>query len=125
MERSEIQDLISMEMMNRPPMDKKTPTVMELASKHSVSIKKILEQALKGIDVEMEHSSDPTVAFEIACDHLNEIPDYYDRLEEMEKVKAGEPIPPKPEEEEEETSSEEEEGGSLKDKLEEFIDKES
>ena len=42
-------------------------------------------QVKKGIDVELEHTTDKTVAEKIAKDHLCEIPDYYDRLEKMEK----------------------------------------
>jgi hypothetical protein len=42
------------------------------------------EQIAKGIRVEMEHTNDPKVALEIAMDHLQEIPDYYDRLDNME-----------------------------------------
>lgn len=39
-----------------------------------------------GIGVEMEHTDDPVVAERIARDHLREIPDYYTRLSEMERV---------------------------------------
>lgn len=39
----------------------------------------------KGRDVEMEHTNDPRVATEIATDHLAELPDYYDRLQQVEK----------------------------------------
>lgn len=42
------------------------------------------EQVSKGIKIEMEHTSDPKEALEIAMDHLMEIPDYYDHLEDME-----------------------------------------
>lgn len=42
-------------------------------------------QIIKGMEVEMEHTSDPKVALEIAMDHLVELPDYYTRLEKMEK----------------------------------------
>lgn len=38
-----------------------------------------------GIKVEMEHTPDQTVAKKIALDHLAEIPDYYTRLDKMEK----------------------------------------
>jgi len=41
-------------------------------------------QIKMGIDVEKEHTDDPTIAVEIAKDHLAEIPDYYTRLKEME-----------------------------------------
>ena len=38
-----------------------------------------------GIKVEMEHVDDEELAKEISMDHLEEIPDYYDRLDKMEK----------------------------------------
>ena len=47
------------------------------------------EQIIKGMEVEMEHSDDPKVALEIAMDHLTEIPDYYDHLENMEANAQG------------------------------------
>jgi hypothetical protein len=37
-----------------------------------------------GIDIESEHTDDPTIAEKIALDHLAEIPDYYSRLAAME-----------------------------------------
>lgn len=37
-----------------------------------------------GRKVEMEHTTDPKVSEEIASDHLEEIPDYYTRLDKME-----------------------------------------
>lgn len=43
-----------------------------------------MEQLLKGIKVEMEHTDDPDLAKEIATDHLEEFDDYYDALAEME-----------------------------------------
>lgn len=54
-----------------------------------------IEQFRMGMDVELEHGlhdpatnvtgNDPVVTGKIALAHLNEIPDYYDRLEKMEK----------------------------------------
>jgi hypothetical protein len=44
-----------------------------------------VDQIKKGIAVEMEHTDDPEVAKEIALDHLTEDPEYYDKLEKMEK----------------------------------------
>ena len=35
------------------------------------------DQLNKGIEIEMEHVSDPDLAKEIAKDHLSEIPNYY------------------------------------------------
>lgn len=40
----------------------------------------------KGMDVEREHTSDDAVAKEIAKDHLTEDPEYYDKLDKMEKM---------------------------------------
>jgi len=37
-----------------------------------------------GIKVEMEHTTDKTLAERVAKDHLTEIPDYYTRLDKME-----------------------------------------
>ncbi|TEB11774.1 DUF5661 family protein [Pelotomaculum propionicicum] len=54
-----------------------------------------VDQFRRGMDVELEHGSrdaltnvtedDPLVTGKIALAHLNEFPDYYDRLEKMEK----------------------------------------
>lgn len=43
------------------------------------------EQLAAGIKVEMEHTADPAIAKAIAKAHLCELPDYYSRLEQMEK----------------------------------------
>jgi len=54
-----------------------------------------VEQFMKGMDVELEHGKvdqhtnvsddDPLITGKIALAHLNEFPDYYDRLYEMEE----------------------------------------
>lgn len=54
-----------------------------------------VDQFRRGMDVELEHGlrdpstnvtgDDPLVTGKIALAHLNEFPDYYDRLEEMEE----------------------------------------
>jgi len=54
-----------------------------------------VDQFRRGMDVELEHglrdpstnvsSDDPVITGKIALAHLNEIPDYYDRLEKMEE----------------------------------------
>jgi len=44
-----------------------------------------LDELLMGIKVEREHTTDKYMALEIATDHLEEFPDYYTRLEEMEE----------------------------------------
>lgn len=63
----------------------KTYTPTQIAKKHSVSVKKINKQLQRGIKIEYEHTRDKKAAREIALDHLLELPDYYDRLENMEK----------------------------------------
>jgi len=44
------------------------------------------KQLKMGIEVEMEHTTNPIISRKIALDHLKEIPDYYTRLDEMEKA---------------------------------------
>ena len=45
-----------------------------------------LEQVAMGIDVEMEHTDNPEIALYIVFNHLDEFPDYYTRLEDMEDL---------------------------------------
>ena len=54
-----------------------------------------VDQFRRGMDVELEHGTedsntnvtndDPLMTGKIALAHLNELPDYYDRLDKMEK----------------------------------------
>lgn len=62
-----------------------TPSVEEIAKKHNVPVAMINHQLAKGRKVEREHINVDKIAAEIARDHLAELPDYYDRLEKMEK----------------------------------------
>jgi hypothetical protein len=58
-----------------------------------------IEQYRMGMDVELEHGSedpvtnvtndDPMITGKIALAHLNEFPDYYTRLERMEREAEG------------------------------------
>ena len=63
--------------------DKQTPD--SVAKKFNISIQKINKQLNMGKKVEQEHTRNPAIAKEIALDHLVEIPDYYTRLDKMEK----------------------------------------
>jgi conjugal transfer/entry exclusion protein len=56
----------------------------DVADKHGVSVEQIEAQLEKGIKVEMEHTSNEESARKIALDHLAEVPDYYDKLKEVE-----------------------------------------
>lgn len=62
-------------------------SIYNLAEKHNVSITEILTQLQKGVKVEMEHTKEFEVAFEIAMDHIFEDVNYYDKLETIEKTK--------------------------------------
>lgn len=64
-----------------------TPSAEEIAHKHGVELSVIEDQIRKGMKVEAEHTDDPKLQNEIARDHLNELPDYYDRLADMETHK--------------------------------------
>jgi hypothetical protein len=64
---------------------KPTPSFAEIQKKHGVSASTLKAQLLKGIKVEQEHTGDIAMAREIALDHLDEFPDYYDRLDRAEK----------------------------------------
>lgn len=63
--------------------DKLTPK--EIADKFNLSTSKVTSQITKGEKVESEHTNNKGKAKEIAMDHVSEFPDYYDRLEKMEK----------------------------------------
>lgn len=65
-------------------LDKRTPSISEIAKKHNVSEIWLNKQHQAGIKVEQEHTSDVKVASEIARDHLNEKPDYYIKLKKVE-----------------------------------------
>ena len=68
-------------------LDKPTMTVDQLADKYKVSSKEIMSQLDRGIQVELEHTNDSTVAKEIALDHLGERLDYYNQLAKIENSK--------------------------------------
>jgi hypothetical protein len=65
----------------------------QIANMHSTSVKEIEKQLDKGTEAEMEHTSDPAYAHEIAMDHVIEDPKYYDKLIKLRlegrKKKAG------------------------------------
>lgn len=60
-------------------------SLQQIADNFKVSVDKIKSQVKKGVGVEMEHTNDKEKATEIAMDHVSEFPDYYDRLDKMEK----------------------------------------
>jgi len=71
-------------------------TLYDIAKHHKVDVKLLRSQLRKGIKVELEHTSDKSIAKEIAMDHLYEDPFYYDKLEKIEtnEIKVNKPIQP-------------------------------
>jgi hypothetical protein len=57
----------------------------DLAKKHKAPQDFIDNQVEEGVSVEHEHTDDAAEAEEIAQDHVEEIPDYYTRLHNMEE----------------------------------------
>jgi len=73
-----------------------TKVVKEIGKKLKIKWKKFdVDQFRRGMNVELEHgfdnkltnvtNDDALITGKIALAHLNEFPDYYDRLEKMEK----------------------------------------
>lgn len=56
----------------------------DMAKHHDTDIETVIEELQKGVNVEMEHTSEMGVAFEIAMDHIYEDLEYYDKLAKME-----------------------------------------
>jgi len=74
--------LISEDMLKGGKADKLS--IPDIAKKHKVPVKTILQQIVKGLSVEQEHTNSPAVTYEIVLDHLTERPDYYSKLAKME-----------------------------------------
>lgn len=64
-------------------LDKKTPSIDQIAIKHNKPVDYMQQQLAAGIKVEMEHTNKKEIAQEIALDHLNEKPDYYIKLKKV------------------------------------------
>jgi hypothetical protein len=60
-------------------------TIKDIANKFNVPVSDVKKQITKGEKVESEHTTDKGKQTEIATDHVSEFPDYYDRLEKLEK----------------------------------------
>ena len=64
-------------------------SLRDISDKHEVSFEYIKKEAEKGVKVEMEHTDDVSVAYDIAKDHLFEDPKYYTKLTTIEEVGVG------------------------------------
>jgi hypothetical protein len=62
----------------------------QLADRHGVSLEQIEAEIDRGIEVELEHTTDEEIAHEIAIDHVYEDPAYYSKLGTIEEAKKNE-----------------------------------
>jgi len=63
-----------------------TPSAQELSKKWKMSLSDISKKIAAGSKVEREHTTSAKQAAEIARDHINERPDYYEKIKKMEKT---------------------------------------
>jgi 5'(3')-deoxyribonucleotidase len=66
-------------------LNKRTPSVRELAKRYTTTPEEVHRQINRGVKVEFEHTRDIEVATEIAMDHIGEKLDYYTRLAKVEE----------------------------------------
>jgi hypothetical protein len=66
-------------------------SLRDISDKHGVSFEDIKKEAERGVKVEMEHTYDVNVAYDIAKDHLFEDPKYYTKLAKIEELLMGYP----------------------------------
>lgn len=59
-------------------------SLSDIAKHHEYDLNKLKQQLEKGIEAELEHTSEKDVAIEIAMDHLWEDPEYYEKLATIE-----------------------------------------
>ena len=65
----------------------KTLSAREIAKKWKLPLSVVIKKIAAGVKIEKEHTKSTRQANEIARDHLGERPDYYDKLDKMEKQK--------------------------------------
>ena len=63
-------------------------TLKDLAKHHDTTIDKLIDKVSDGVNIEKEHTSEMSIALEIALDHIYEDLDYYDKLEKIEAKEA-------------------------------------
>jgi 5'(3')-deoxyribonucleotidase len=66
-------------------LNKRTPSVRELAKRYTTTPEEVHRQINRGVKVEFEHTDDIEAATEIAMDHIGEKLDYYTRLAKVEE----------------------------------------
>lgn len=65
-------------------LGKPTPSAKQIADKHGMPLKAVHKQIAKGAKIEREHTNSHDQAAEIARDHVNEFPNYYNKLKKFE-----------------------------------------
>jgi hypothetical protein len=60
------------------------PSVKQIAHKHNITPEEVVAQVKKGYKLEKEHTNNIDMAIDIALQHVNEFPTYYDELIKME-----------------------------------------
>jgi hypothetical protein len=83
MDKKKLKNLNESNKLKGGKADKLTPK--KIADKFDVDEKDVKKQIEYGTCVECEHTDDKEKAKEIATDHVSEFPDYYNRLDKMEK----------------------------------------
>lgn len=63
-------------------------TLEDLADYHNTTIDNLIEKVSEGVNTEMEHTSDMSIAIEIAMDHIYEDLNYYSKLKKIETKEA-------------------------------------
>jgi hypothetical protein len=72
--------------MSHKSTDVKTPGIVAIAKKWKLPVAKVMELVNQGAEVEKEHNKSIVKARQVARDHINERPDYYNKLKKMEKT---------------------------------------
>lgn len=60
------------------------PSIEQIAKKHNIDPIQVISQIKKGYKLEKEHTNNIDMAIDIAIQHVNEFPTYYDELIKME-----------------------------------------
>ena len=68
-------------------------SLAQIAQHHKMDMSEFMKEFKKGVNVEMEHTTDARVAAEIAKDHIYEDPKYYEKLVTIEGDIDYEPTP--------------------------------
>jgi hypothetical protein len=63
-------------------------SLIDIANHHDTTVDEIIDKVSQGVNTEMEHTSDVSIALEIALDHIYENLNYYSKLKKIEATEA-------------------------------------